>query len=180
MAAIYIHAPSEGGGIQVTMQSEQLCIDPLARHAAELAQRAYPDTLPPEERRKGRNKFITINRWVLFDTAGTGYLNFEQFLSSEWASFLAQVPIGRCRVTKDEFFRQFLGYKGLDASGWNNQWEVDMINNLYGRIDRENKGYIVKRDISAWVMETFSAADKKKTGEISREDLSGDRARFIK
>lgn len=151
--------------------SQAACKDDVSQRAANLAKAAVPDSLPPEVRRERRNAFISKNRWRLFDANSDGRLTFEEYLNSEWAGYLAQLPAGECRVTKQYFLMRFLGDPKDPKSYWKLPYQEKITTNIYNEIDRDRKGYITRDDIRAQAMSSFNYSDRGRKGYLVPGDI---------
>ena len=149
----------------------QMCKEDVSQKAADLARAAFPDSMPFDERSDGRTAFIIQNRWKLFDQNHDGRLDFEEYVDGEWAGFLAQLPSGKCIVTKMDFLKRFLGDPNGKLSGWRVPQQVAVVNKLYEGVDRSNKGYITKDEVRYQVRTAFMYADKAGRGYLLPEDL---------
>lgn len=148
-----------------------ICDDALAQRAAALARAAFPDSLPPDDIRSGRNEFIMHKRWELFDQNHDGFLEFEEYLSSEWAGYLVHAPAGSCVVSKNAVMKRFLGYPGTKVGGWKIPDQVQLIETLYRSMDYSGRGYLIKDDIRSRARAAFSFSDKNQDGKLSRSEF---------
>jgi Ca2+-binding EF-hand superfamily protein len=130
-----------------------------------------PDSLPFEVRRQGRNTFIAQHLWQLFDSNHDGRMSFDEYLNSEWAGFLAQLPAGQCRVTKTAYLMSFLGSPDGPNSWWKLPYQLQIFTNMYHEMDKTNKGYITKDDIKARAARSFRYSDKRHQGYLTRDEL---------
>ena len=153
------------------VESRRLCEDRLAERAAARARAAYPDTLPNMDPRRGRVAFLEKNKFELFDQNRDGYLDFDEFWSGEWATFLAFVRPGSCVMTKAEFMSMNPGASDAPDSGWSVPGQVQVIERLYAETDIVGKGYISKSDVRAGALRAFHFSDKRQKGKLSRADL---------
>ena len=149
IAGCSAEAPTPNKANSMSASQTYPCNDPVAERAATLAREKFPDSLPSFNRRSGRNLFLERNMWRLFDVNHDGRIDFSEFLSSEWATYLVQASPGECRVTKSEYLDLFLGQPGDPDSAWKLAWTVKIIKCDYNRLDASHKGYITKNDIVA-------------------------------
>jgi hypothetical protein len=141
--------------------------DDVSQKAADLARAAVPDSLPFEDRRERRNGFIVAHRWELFDRDHDGRITFDEYLDSEWAGYLAQLPAGDCRVTKRDFLMRFLGDPDGSKSWWKQPYQLTIFTNIYDEVDKSGKGYIFKDDIRERARRSFSFSDKSSAGYLT-------------
>jgi hypothetical protein len=124
-----------------------------------------------EERKAKINHYLQVHVWELFDADNSGTLNFEEFLSSEWASFLALVPEGRCQIFKAEFMHRFLGEQSNPRSAWHTPGVVGIYQRLYATIDPEDRGWFEMNDLRAMAREEFNSMDRDRDGLLSKQEF---------
>ena len=154
-----------------TLGRDAMCKDDPSAIVAEQVRRLFPESLSFNDRRRLRNQYIIRNRRMLFDLNKDGYLDFEEYLSFEWAGYLAQNESMDCRVTKSNFMMQFLGEPSNQASGWHSPSQVSAIETIYRETDVQNKGFIIKDDLRPRALRTFKQADKDGDGLLSPAEL---------
>ena len=164
-------APASIRVVTEARASRAACKDDVSQRAANLAKAAVPDSLPPEVRRERRNAFISKNRWRLFDANSDGRLTFEEYLDSEWAGYLAQLPAGECRVTRQYFLMSFLGDPNDPRSYWKLPYQEQIVDKIYRKLDRDRKGYITRDDLRSRAMDSFKYSDKGRKGYLVPGDI---------
>ena len=132
-----------------------MCDNDISDEAAALARKAFPDSLPWSERRIQRNEFIRSRSLQLFDVNHDGHLDFDEYLNAEWAGYLAQLPAGKCIVTREDFIRRFLGDATESTNGLNAPYQKQIYNNMFDALDSGGKGYLTKDDIRAQARRSF-------------------------
>jgi hypothetical protein len=148
------------------------CKDDISEKAAAIARQKYPRSLPPEEWRKGRNFYILKHGFDLFDINHDGFLEFDEYLSWQWAGYLVEGPAGKCVVSRSDFLGRFLGTPNTPSSGWSIPYQARIYNDVYNSIDLDHKGYITKSDIIGRTLRSFSFSDKNHDGKISPDELN--------
>jgi len=149
------------------------CNEPSVVNALRLARARFPDSLPSEEWRKDRNLFLSDHRWELFDNNHDGFLNVEEYISSEWAGYLAQIPGQSCVVTRMDYMNSFLGPPDEIESGWKNHWSVSIFSDLYEKLDVNHRGFITKDDLRQHATLAFKSMNQSHTGLLSPEEMHG-------
>ncbi len=148
------------------------CAEPSVANAVRLIGEKFPISLPPEIWRRERNFFISQHRWDLFDQNKDGMLDFDEFLSSEWAGYLVQNPTPSCIVTKEYYMNGFLGDPKSPSSGWNNKWDPKTFSFFFEQTDTGHKGYITKEDIAGHARFNFLQMSKTKKNFLLRCDMN--------
>ena len=152
-------------------ESTEACRQDVSEKAAAIARKQYPEALPPNQWRLLRNAYISSHKWELFDINHDGFLDFDEYLSMEWAGYLVQVPAGKTVITKLEYMNRFLGDAGDKFSGWHVPYQPQVVAGLYSGVDPYNKGFITCEDIRLEAMRSFSFSDKHHKGRISKDEL---------
>jgi hypothetical protein len=162
----------------IAAEAAKGCKDDPSEKAAQLAREKYPDSLtwpdPPNwtfpDLWAARATFLREDRWKLFDFNHDGRMDFDGYHAWLWANDLAGATAGRCIVTKEDYIVRVLGKRGAPSNGWSTsstKVNIDSILSTFSMMDRENKGFIVKKDTFAIDKGTFDRADTRNIGYLT-------------
>lgn len=148
------------------------CGDSLAERAAQKAREAFPNPPADPIENARRGAFLHEHRWELFDPDNTGYMNFSQFASYNWAFFLAYLPPGKCTIDLHDYMLIFGGPESnLEISRKQRSYLITAFTNAFNTLDHGKKGYITKSDLMQTFKTEFDRADKNRDGRLDHNEF---------
>ena len=149
----------------------QCGVDSQVAAAVSSARAAFPDNLPSEQRRLGRNNFLGINKWKLFDADGDGRMSFEEYVDYEWATFLMHTPPGTCTVSEAQYVYALMGDPSDPQAPAHKAAFLNSALQDFRATDRKRQGYITRADLRLVSRQSFDLSDRNHDGFIEQAEV---------
>jgi hypothetical protein len=137
------------------------CKKDISERAAQVVREKFPEsgTIPFSRIWFDRQHFLRENRWLLFDVNHDGRMNFEEYHTWIWASFLVGATPGSCILTKKQFFDDVLGKPTDSMNDWRSPSSLRLAEASWPIFDPDGKGFIIKDDLKVADIGSFGRAD---------------------
>ena len=147
------------------------CLDQLAQKTAVEAETKYPSSTTNGDWILQRNEYVRAQTWVTFDNDHDQTISFEEYLSMQWAFFLAYRTNRDCSLSKADFLSMFLGVPHTPTSGWDAPYQPSVVGGVFDSLDVGKKGFLTKEDIRRQSSSSFSLMDRNHDGRLSTAEM---------
>ena len=136
-----------------------------------------PNNFGEKSKRRG---YITQHHLALFDSNHDGFIEFDEFVESEWSLFVPNLTYNGCRLTRDGYIKTFTMDKNEEPVSivqFHNRsiklWG-ESFDTLYKKYGVPGRGYLTKEDMTKFFRYEFDQQDRNHDGKLVFEDYSVD------